>query len=798
MLSRSANAALDQVPFARLAQLGLPPRVRSLIEGVHHVAVPIVNSGLERALDDLERDLLAHVDRTLRDDEQASCLASLRELKKQRADFVHACNLAIQRSLLALVGKGAAPDPTADDSPHASDSVSHRDELITLAQIAARAEIRAAAGLNGLAYRLAVIAGTPPIELDALALGPQQLCAAINFGARSLALAPMHRMSLFRRIDKCLFGEAGVLYEAINRYLIEHRVFAHLQTAPRASQPPEASPAVVELPLPSAPPAPITEAPAEPKAELTAETPASPPPAEAVSTPAAEVPGPVASPVRMRERTAAERGAPDAPLDLHFFRALRDAIAARRRAHAGPESAAERERPVADKADVLTALGVLQSQSPTPVMIGGKWANRGVAHIRQDLLNLLRARHGGITPRLRDEDTDSIELVGLLFDRLLAAWPGNSNRHALLSRLQVPILRVVLKDPGFFPRRTHPARQLLESVCGLLAHWIEDEDADRATLDRVQAVIDRLLKEYAEQLVAFERGQEELDRILGALQKKAEIAERRHVEAARGREKLDLAQAAAEEVVRERLSAQRVPHALRALLEHAWTDTLALALLRQGVDHPVTRERLELVDSLLRAFAAGPGSARLALEPLRSVFEDGLAAIGFHEDAIAAAWEEVCRLATSPDSDDRATRSLSALLQQRPRLGGETRIAGEGSGESWLVETQAVATPELAAAAERIAQLPPGTWLEFVHKPPAPAVRRRLCWFSTLTGRTVLLSPRGGKDDERSLAQLARELALGQLRVVPDAQSHLVDSAWREVMAMHRASPILGAAGSPA
>ena len=41
-------------------------------------------------------------------------------------------------------------------------------------------------------------------------------------------------MSLFRRIDKSLFGEAGALYEAINRYLVEHRVFAHLQAAPRA------------------------------------------------------------------------------------------------------------------------------------------------------------------------------------------------------------------------------------------------------------------------------------------------------------------------------------------------------------------------------------------------------------------------------------------------------------------------------------------------------------------------------------------------------------------------------------
>lgn len=781
MVSRSAHAALDSVPFARLAQMGLPPRIRSLIEGVHHVAMPLIDAGIERALDDLERDLLAHIDRTLHDDEQSICLASLRDLKKQRGDFVHGCNLGIQRTLVAMVRRHAVQDSPGEEAPGALDPGGSREEQNTLAQIAARAEIRAAAGLHGLAYRFAVIAGTPPIELDALALGPQQLCAAISLGARRLSLAPVHRMSLFRRIDKCLFGEAGGLYEAINRYLIEHRVFAHLQATPRAPEEPEAAPmpaaGTLTAPAPAAQAEPATAAECAPAA------------------PAVPAPAPV--PAQSRERAPQpDRAAADAPLDLHFFRALRDAVAARRRVQSAAESPAERERPVADKGELLNALAALQLQAPAPVMIGGKWANRSVAHIRQDLLNQLRSRHAGVTPRLRDEDTDTIELVGQLFDRLLAAFPGNSSRHALLSRLQVPIMRVALKDPGFFPRRTHPARQLLESVCEVFAHWIEDEDADRATLDRVQGAIDRLLKEYAEQLVAFEQAQEEIDRVVGALRKKAEIAERRQVEAARGREKLDLAQAAAEEVVRERLSAYRVPRALRALLENAWTDSLALALLRQGVDHAVTRERLELVDRLLQAFAAGPAAALRALDPLRGVLEEGLAAIGFHDDAIAAAWDELCRLAAAPDADDQAVRSMSELLQQRPRLGGEARISADGQAEPRLFDLHPAPTTELAAALERIRHLAFGTWLEFAQTPPAAPVRRRLCWFSGETGRAVLLSPRGAKGDERSLVQLANDLAHGRLRVMSDEHSHPIDRAWREVMALHRGGHLRGTAGS--
>jgi hypothetical protein len=181
---------------------------------------------------------------------------------------------------------------------------------------------------------------------------------------------------------------------------------------------------------------------------------------------------------------------------------------------------------------------------------------------------------------------------------------------------------------------------------------------------------------------------------------------------------------------------------------------------------------------------------------VRGVLEEGLAAIGFHDDAIAATWEELCRLAAAPDADDLAVRSMSELLQQRPRLGGEARVSADGPSEPRMFDLDPAPTPELAAAVERIRQLAFGTWLEFAQTPPAAPVRRRLCWFSGETGRAVLLSPRGGKGDERSLVQLANDLAHGRLRVMSDEHSHPIDRAWREVMALHRGGHVRGTAGS--
>jgi hypothetical protein len=125
MVSRSANAALDSAPFARLAQMGLaaaypqPGRGRPPCgNAAHRQLASSVRSGRTRA-----RFAGAHVDRTLHDDEQAMCLASLRDLKKQRGDFVTAVQLSPSSGpLVAMVRHYslAVQDSPVDDSPGAN------------------------------------------------------------------------------------------------------------------------------------------------------------------------------------------------------------------------------------------------------------------------------------------------------------------------------------------------------------------------------------------------------------------------------------------------------------------------------------------------------------------------------------------------------------------------------------------------------------------------------------------------------------------------------------------------------
>src|SRR5690606_3587017 len=73
--------------------------------------------------------------------------------------------------------------------------------------------------------------------------------------------------------------------------------------------------------------------------------------------------------------------------------------------------------------------------------------------------------------------------------------------------------------------------------------------------------------------------------------RKAEVAERRQVEAARGRDRLAAAKRQAANTIGARLGGRKPPQFVQALMRQAWADVLTLTALRHGEDSPEWHER---------------------------------------------------------------------------------------------------------------------------------------------------------------------------------------------------------------
>lgn len=468
-----------------------------------------------------------------------------------------------------------------------------------------------------------------------------------------------------------------------------------------------------------------------------------------------------------------------------MFAILRQLLAGRRQLAGkfGQTGAPARQGPsfVATPDDVQSILGLLQQKPTSAVLVDGKPAPRSVNHVKQDLLAQLRqCAPDGAVPALADEDADTIDLVGMLFDHIMKDVRPNSPAAALLAKLQVPLLRVALRDKGFFTRQQHPARQMLNAIAESGAYWVGEDEAERGTVEKMRMLVDRVVTEFNGDPTLFEALLNDLGGHLQTSVHKAEVAERRHVEAARGKERLALARMQASEAVASRVKGKKLPRFVHTLLTQAWSDVLALTSLRQGEDSESFARHLAIAERLIRATSASATAEdRLAAdeaEAMRKEIEQALAQVGYHaEDAAAIAARMVAGTDESQEDDAASRTELALRLKARTRLGEELEAQ----------KKKAKATPlddKEKACLEQIKHLPFGTWFEFMTNQQGDRVRRRLSWYSTVTGHALFVNHRGQRVGEYTLEWLAQSLASQQVRIVPAEKGTIIDRAWGAIL----------------
>lgn len=751
-----------ELPPPTLASRPFPPRVRRLLEGVLEYATDELERGLAATLNEVEQQLFKLAEQARSNEVQQACFESLRAVKRSRSDFTPRFMIGLEAALAGIKDvASAAPLRASDASPTGElGLVGEREmeENAALYSIASRAEVRSSLPLYLLGQRFGVLAGGPAFEPETLPVGPQSLCRILRKATDCLEVPVETRVLVFRQFERHVLAVYSDFVDAINRFLAEEGVLATLAYVPMRVRRSEGEPQ-----------------PAKPTARAPAKDSQPGAPRSRAKT---GWPG---------EATGDRKAAADDG-DKHneeIFTLLRQLLASRRELTgklSGQDASPARDVYVASQTDVESVLGVLQQKPSASVLVDGKPSLRSVQHVKQDLLAQLRQMTPqGKTPALAQEDSDTIDLVSMLFDFIMREIRPNSPAAGLLAKLQVPLMRVAMRDKGFFTRQVHPARQMLSAIAETGAYWSDEDDGDRATVDKMRSVVDRVVGEFDGDVGMFETLSEDLGSHLQTLARKAEVAERRHVEAARGKEKLALARLQASEAVSARIKGHKIPRFVHTLLTQAWTDVLALSLLRQGEDSDGFRRQLEIADRLVRAAARpqapGSGLERGEALELREEIEQSLAQVGYHaEDAKAIA----ARLTSIEDEeeagpDDPASRTELALrLKAHSRLGGEVKASSDPK--------QPPLDAREKACLEQIKALPFGCWLEFVINQQGEVARRRMSWYSTLTGHAVFVNARGHRVGDYTIEALARMMAKGQVRVMNSEKGNLIDRAWGAIV----------------
>jgi Protein of unknown function (DUF1631) len=410
------------------------------------------------------------------------------------------------------------------------------------------------------------------------------------------------------------------------------------------------------------------------------------------------------------------------------------------------------------------------------MMAQGRSQPRNIAHLKQDMLALLRrVSPNQEAPALSEQDNDAIDLVAMLYDNLLREVQPNSGAAQLLSKLQVPLMRVALQDSAFFTRHEHPARQMLNTIAETGSRWLGEDDTD-GLAQQMHTMVDRAVRDYRGDPAVFQQVLQELVSHLQGLTRKAEVAERRHVEAARGKEKLTLAREHAARSVEELVKGQRLPRFTRTMLTQAWTDVMALTALRQGAESLAWKRQLQVAERLVAIARHPDGDHPDSRDPehhLQREIEEGLAKVGYQSDDVSSIAFRLVHPNDTSKNESSSRTELTMRLKAQARLGEELPEARR--------RAQPLNSSEEAALA-KLRMVPVGTWFEFVVNPQGDRVRRRLSWLSNATGDVLFVNSRGQKNADYTLDSLARMLARGQVGIVEEEKATAIDRAWEHTL----------------
>jgi len=506
--------------------------------------------------------------------------------------------------------------------------------------------------LYALDRRIGFLLRRPDLGGEDNPLGPRVACNAIRNACRPIESGLEVRLLLLKLFDRFVVGVMHGIYHEVNAYLADHKVLPEVRAGVRRMVP-------------------------------------------------------------AAGRVGAAPGA--GAVQGNLLDLLHSLAGAESGAHAGGLAAGAAATP-APGPQLLGAIGALTLLQQGRVPTGGaEGAGLDPQALQAGTVNVLRdLRSSALLADLEGPKRMTVDIVAMLFDYILDDPELPDSMKALVGRLQIPMVKVALLDPGFFARKSHPARRLLNAVSEATAAEGARSPALELLHAKVEYVVERILEEFEDDVAIFAELAAEFDRFVAGELAQARLRAERSARVAQGRERVEQAKLFARNAV-ERCIAKHGHHELvyTFLLNH-WKPLVITSFVECGPDSAAVDEALRTMDEL--AWSVGPKTdadarQRLAvmLPPLLGRLKRGMEAVSAPPlaqrsflDKLARCHAEVVRGCAAGRCDDADAAMHDAAGAQADTPAAPAPGPGADACEPAAKEGEQVATipdPQSAVAA---------------------------------------------------------------------------------------------------
>ncbi len=677
---------------------------------------------------------------------QTQFFDGMREVRKKRALIERLFLEQTARDLSDFAAGRAQPATAENPAPHRTDELSlveetDLEESLAITSMVGKTESRLARQLFAVNQRLSVICGGSKMDNASNPIGPSMLGQGFRRAANELNVELRVRLIVYKLFDRYVMAGLDALYAQINNELMRAGVLPQLRHSVPGRHPLGAGP-----------------------------------------TAAGEAARHAAGAHDDEAAVANDR----ASIRHEVLRTLHGLLQARRApgpdaGHGGAAAsgrASTYQEASLSPAELLGALSLLQSETmhQDDPAHGEDGVQLDAEQVKQQLMAQISRLRGNRTSRMAGADEDTIDLVAMLFEFILQDRNLPAEMQALLARLQIPYLKAAILDRSMFENPQHPTRRLLDGLADVAKSWSPEADRDRRTYDKVHGIVSALLQNFDDDMDIFNRLDRELQDFVDSNTRRAQLAEQRVAEATRGREKLQEARRRAAREILSRLEHRELPQLAHGILTRAWANYLVLTLLRHGEDSTEFRMALRFIDDFIwsaqpRHSDAERDRLRQLLPLLEKSLRHGLATVAFQdadvENLIGQLHTFYSRQLGETPRADTADSSTDASAPMPIPESVEAIAVPE------QVEEQAPAEGSVAVDKRFIDQvraLKVGTWMEFTHEgqPETGNQRAKLSWISPISGKYLFVNRRGLKVGDKTLHQLASELASGATVVLEE------------------------------
>lgn len=449
--------------------------------------------------------------------------------------------------------------------------------------------------------------------------------------------------------------------------------------------------------------------------------------------------------------------------------------------------------PVMASPELTSLLSSSQPQFDQQLATSGQPRNI-IAEVVQQLL----AQSDPNTPHaLEQNDENVINLVAMFFDQILADDNLPVAVQSLVCRLQIPILKVALKDRSFFNNPEHPARKLINAITDAGMGFDESKPLERDPLfKKMVEIIQTINRQYKADDRIFTELEAELERTIERERRKASMVEQRTTQTEAGKSRIKQARTVAQTVMYKQLKDAKLPEVVNEFLTKYWLQVMVITHLKHGAEsnewvtaeQTVTdliwisrshddvrskqrRERLfpELLDRIEAGLVVAIDNPELRTERV-SALEQTLLSIASSASATESQdFDSFDSAVQAPDVDlepEASSPKLAPLNEEQKDALGKGENAPKTWDEMTAVERQQARYEELSGRYYELAkELPQGSWVEYFDDNSGKKLRCKLT--SKIDADTYIFVNRFGfKALEKSRKQFAYDMQFNRAKLL--------------------------------